>query len=139
MGLCTKASCTVNNLCRNCRKLYPATAASNDRERREQRGGGRVARGIAAAGMIGAIGGVTANPQQSDTTTQKNWGDSSLRSEVADNRDNTAELLYEAIISNVYRWTVHRSRNCRRCFYYLSFYSRCRYNNERNIHLTYCR
>ncbi len=84
MGLCTKPSCTVNNLCSKCRKLYPATAQANDQRRRESRGGGnRVTRGIAAAGMIGAIGGVAANPQQSDTTTQKNWGDSSLRSEGA--------------------------------------------------------
>lgn len=82
MGLCMKASCTVNNLCGKCRKLYPSTAASNDRARRERRGGGgRVARGIAAAGMIGAIGGAATNPQQSDTTSQKQWGDSSLRAE----------------------------------------------------------
>jgi len=81
MGLCTKPWCTIHNLCGKCRQLYPSTAASNDQARRERRGGGRVARGIAAAGMIGAIGGVVANPQQSDMTTQKNWGDSSLRGE----------------------------------------------------------
>lgn len=35
MGLCMKSNCTVNNLCRSCRKLYPATAQQNDRARRE--------------------------------------------------------------------------------------------------------
>jgi len=77
-------------LCRKCRRLYPNLAASNDEKRRSRgnggnrrRGAGPIARGIAAAGIIGAVGSSTGNPHQSDTTTQKNWGDSSLRAEGA--------------------------------------------------------
>lgn len=44
---------------------------------------GPIARGIAAAGIVGAVGSSTGNPRQSDTTAQKNWGDSSLRTEGA--------------------------------------------------------
>lgn len=84
-------SCPPDNLCRKCRKAYPALAASNDERRRSRGNGGNgrrgaagpIARGIAAAGIVGAIGSSTANPRQSDTTAQKNWGDSSQRAEGA--------------------------------------------------------
>jgi hypothetical protein len=40
VGICTKPGCTVNNLCKRCRRDNPATALQNDRDRRERRGGG---------------------------------------------------------------------------------------------------
>lgn len=85
--MCTNPRCNGTDfLCGKCKKLYPSLAASLAERKRAARGGrgaGRVARGIAAAGMVGAIGASSAHPRQSDTTTQKNWGDSSLRSEGA--------------------------------------------------------
>lgn len=42
---------------------------------------GAIARGIAAAGIISAVGGAYADPQQSSNTAQQNYGKSSLERE----------------------------------------------------------
>ena len=56
MGLCMKANCTVNNLCRQCRRLYPATALQNDRTRRERREGNRGKTAYGRGSTSGAYG-----------------------------------------------------------------------------------
>ena len=92
MSMCFNPRCNGTDfLCGKCKKMYPMLAASLAEKKRERRGNGGnrrrgagpIARGIAAAGIIGAVGSSTGNPRQSDTTTQKNWGDSSQRAEGA--------------------------------------------------------
>jgi hypothetical protein len=91
MGLCMKASCTVNNLCKKCRRDNPATALQNDRDRRERRGGGnrsggvgRVVGGIVTAAT--AFGGMTAEPPVDQIHNASDAYERS-RSSLVDNRD----------------------------------------------------
>ncbi|MFC8829007.1 hypothetical protein ACFT9I_27080 [Streptomyces sp. NPDC057137] len=50
--------------------------------RSPRRGGaGRIARGVAAAGIAGTVASAPINPEQSSTTTQRNYGQSQLNSE----------------------------------------------------------
>jgi|GEM_PF-5958353 len=92
MGLCMKASCTVNSLCKRCRRDNPATALQNDRDRRERRSGnrnggggaGRVVGGIVTAAT--AFGGMTAEPPVDQVYNAGDAYDQS-RSSVVENRD----------------------------------------------------
>ena len=93
MGLCMKANCTSKRLCSKCRKLYPVTAAGNDRARREQGGGnrsgggqdvGRFAEGIVTA--VTAFSGLNAPPPVDQVYNAGDAYDQS-RSSVVDNRD----------------------------------------------------
>lgn len=91
MSMCFNPQCNGTDfLCDKCKKMYPLLVASLAEKKRERRGNGNrrrgsgpIARGIAAAGIIGAVGSSTGNPRQSDTTTQKSWADSSQRAEDA--------------------------------------------------------
>jgi hypothetical protein len=48
-----------------------------------RRGGGAIARGIAAAGIVGAVGSAYAQPEQDDTNTEQRYGQSSAYAEGA--------------------------------------------------------
>lgn len=61
------------------------------KQERRSKKSGKVARGIAAAGIAGTVWGATTSPAQADTTTQKQYGESSLRREGRDRGDQAAD------------------------------------------------